>query len=234
MAGTIAVIAARGGSKGVPDKNLADFCGRPLLAWSIDHARTAKGVDAVWVTSDSPRILELAETCGAGSIERPADLAGDTATSEVAWLHAIDQIERECELELVVALQATSPLREAADIERGLSDFRAQGCDSLFSGARIEDFLIWERGDDGRLDSLNHDWRRRLRRQDVPDQFVENGSFYIFTPELLRNSGNRLGGRVGISEMAFWKSFEVDTPESLAMCEALAQRFLIAGGAVSA
>lgn len=223
----VALIAARGGSKGIPGKNLADFCGRPLLAWSVEQARAAEGVDGVWVTSDSDAILDCAVECGARGVRRPAELATDTASSEAAWLHAVEEIERtEESVDLVVALQATSPLREPADIERSLRDFRAQECDSLFSAALIGDFFVWARRG-GALESVNYDWRSRVPRQDVEDQYVENGSIYVFTPRLLRETGNRLGGRIGITLMEFWKSFEIDSADDLELCEALMQRFLL-------
>jgi N-acylneuraminate cytidylyltransferase len=224
----VAIIAARGGSKGLPGKNLADFCGKPLLAWSIEQAATAASIDSVWVSSDSAEILAVATDHGARAIERPAPLATDDATSEAAWLHAVDAIESSGDaVDLVVAMQATSPLRTAADLDRGVREFSAQGCDSLFSGAPLEDFFIWRRGGDDRLQSVNYDWEARTRRQDHEEQFVENGSFYVFPPALLRESGNRLGGRIGFSPMELWKSFEIDSREDLELCETLMRHYLI-------
>lgn len=223
----VALIAARGGSKGIPGKNLVDFCGRPLLAWSVEQAAAAEGVDGVWVTSDSAEILACAVEHGARAIRRPPELATDTASSEDAWLHALDELERTAgPVDVVVALQATSPLREPSDVARGLAAFREESCDSLFSAAPIGDFFVWTRRD-GVLDSLNYDWRSRVPRQDVQEQYVENGSFYVFTPRLLRDTGNRLGGRIGMALMEFWKSFEIDSPDDLQLCEALMQRFLL-------
>jgi CMP-N,N'-diacetyllegionaminic acid synthase len=217
-----AVIAARGGSKGIPGKNLAELCGRPLLAWSIDHARAAEGVDTVWVSSDDEEILAVAEGHGAHPIRRPAELAGDAAPSESAWLHALDAIEEEAgRVGLLCALQATSPLREPSDLERGLADIVEQGADAVFSAALLDDFLVWERAGDGTMRALNYDPERRGRRQDRAPQYVENGSFYLVRPEILRSTGNRLGGRVGLTLMDFWKSFEIDEPADLDLCAAL-------------
>lgn len=226
----VALIAARGGSKGIPDKNIVDFCGRPLLAWSVTQASAAEGLDEVWVTSDSDAILTCAADNGARVIRRPPELATDDASSEGAWLHAIDEIERQSgPVDLVVAMQATSPLREPSDLERGLADFRRQQCDSLFAAAEIGDLFIWTRHD-GSLDSVNYDWRNRARRQDVEEQYVESGSFYIFSPRLLRETGNRLGGRIGMTLVELWKSFEIDSRSDLRLCEALMQRFLLSPG----
>lgn len=223
-----AVIPARGGSKGIPRKNIIDFCGKPLLAWSIEQARAAKGVSSVWVSSDSDEILEVAGRYGALPIRRPEAIAGDTATSESAWLHALDVIESQGEpVDIMLAMQATSPLRESSDIERALTDFQQQDCDSLFSCAELEDFFIWEKNEQGSFRSLNYDYLNRKRRQDVGQQYVENGSFYLFKPKILRSLNNRLGGKIGISMMEFWKTFEIDSIEDLEFCEMLMNKYLL-------
>lgn len=229
--GAVALIAARGGSKGIPRKNLISFCGKPLLVWSIESAMGAKLIESVWVTSDDDEILAVAERHGAKGIRRPSEFASDTATSEVAWLHALDFLRTKgIEPDVVVAIQPTSPLRECSDVDRAVETFRAEKFDSAISGAKIGDFYIWKKTAEGVWDSLNYDYRNRKRRQDFSVQMVENGSMYLFTPELLRNTGNRLGGKIGICEMEFWKSFEIDDRESLRLCEVLMQSYLLNGG----
>lgn len=224
----VAVIPARGGSKGIPHKNIIEFCGKPLLAWSIEQAKAAAGVSSVWVSSDSDEILEVASRYGAQLIKRPESIAGDTATSESAWLHALDSIESQGkQVDIMLAMQATSPLRESSDIERALQDFQRQDCDSLFSCAELEDFFIWEKDDQGNFRSLNYDYLNRKRRQDVGRQYVENGSFYLFKPQILRTLNNRLGGKIGISMMEFWKTFEIDSWKDLEFCELLMNNYLL-------
>ncbi len=220
MTEIIAIIPARGGSKGIPDKNIMDFCGKPLLAWSILQARQAKTVNAVYVTSDDEAILKVAEDYGATPLRRPDALSTDTATSEAALLHAIDHIEKEraAKIDLVVFLQATSPLRTSEDIDGGVQKLIDENADSLFSSGRLEDFFIWQETEEG-LKSLNFDYSRRLRRQDVKPQYVENGSIYLFKPHVLRATNNRLGGRIGTYEMDFWKTWEIDSMEDKALCE---------------
>src|ERR1700729_4169996 len=90
---TLAVIAARGGSKGIPHKNLIDLCGKPLIAWTVLQAAAARGVDVVAVSSDSDAILAAAEAAGAVGVRRPDDISGDLASSEVAWLHALEHVD---------------------------------------------------------------------------------------------------------------------------------------------
>ena len=197
-----------------------DFCGKPLLAWSILQARQAKTVNAVYVTSDDEAILRVAEDFGAKSIKRPDELSTDTATSEAALLHALDHIEKERtkKIDVVVFLQATSPLRESEDIDGAVQKLIDENADTLFSSARLEDFFIWQETEGG-LKSLNFDYARRRRRQDVKPQYVENGSIYLFKPDVLRTTNNRLGGRIATYEMDFWKTWEIDSLENKALCE---------------
>ena len=97
-----------------------------------------------------------------------------------------------------------------------------------FSCSVAEDLFIWEQKSYG-LESLNYDWRNRKRRQDIPKQYIENGSFYLFRPEILRENNNRMGGRIGFIKMEFWKMFEIDSQEDLRMCASLMREFLIKG-----
>ena len=223
----VAIILARGGSKGVPKKNIIDFCGKPLIAWTIDNCIKG-GANSVWVSSDSDEILEISAEYGANKIKRPDDIAGDFSTSESAWLHAINYIEQaEEKIDWVVAPQVTSPLRKASDISKAISKAKENIHDSFFSCSVAEDLFFWEKNKDGNLDSVNYDWRNRKRRQDIPKQFIENGSFYIFKPQVLRNTNNRFGSNIGIVEMEFWKMFEIDSFDDLKMCSALMQEFII-------
>lgn len=225
----IAVIPARGGSKGIPKKNIVNFCGKPLLAWSIEQALNAVGISSVWVSSDDDEILSLAEKYGAKPIPRPGDLSGDFAASESAWMHAADFVQSQGVLaDVVVGMQATSPLREAKDLDLALRVFEENKLDSLFSASQLEDFFIWRQTKNGSLESLNYDYLNRKRRQDLGEcQVVENGSFYIFTPEGLRSTNNRLHGRIGYSDMEFWKSFEINNAVDLKLCAAIMESFLL-------
>ena len=182
----------------------------------------------MWLSSDSHEILEVGASLGARPILRPEELASDTATSEAAWLHAVDVVEQtEGPIDQIVAPQVTSPLREPADIERGLSLFESGRYDSLFSCSSADDLCFWKRSVSGELHSVNYDWRNRGRRQDRLPQYIENGSFYIFTPAVIRTYNNRFGERIGMVEMEFWKSFEVDTHESLRFCAVLMHEYLL-------
>lgn len=217
---TVAIIPARGGSKGIPGKNIIDFCGKPLIAWSIIQALQTPEIDDVYVSSDSDEILAVGQQFGAKKIKRPVEISGDTASSETAIIHALSIIEGDVAVALM--LQPTSPLRKPDDLGKGIRQFTAEGLDSAFSGAVLDDFLIWEKNAAGAIKSFNYDYLNRGRRQDRIPQYVENGSFYIFKPEII-NAGNRLGGKIGIINMDFWQSFEVDTIDDLEMLRTMFQ-----------
>jgi len=217
----IAIIPARGGSKGIPRKNLVSFAGKPLIVWTILQALNSKRVDHVFVSTDDEEIERTALNTGAKVIKRPLALASDTATSEAALIHALFEIKKDFteKISQVVFLQATSPLRLKDDIDNALETAITNDSDSLFSGAELGDFFVWEKGPGNEPQSLNYNYRSRKRRQDADRTYVENGSIYIFKPELLSGLNNRLGGKISIYPMKFWQSFEIDDHESLELCE---------------
>jgi N-acylneuraminate cytidylyltransferase len=222
---TLAVIAARGGSKGIPHKNLLDLCGKPLIAWTVLQAQAARGVDVVAVSSDSDQILAAAEAAGAVGVRRPDDISGDLASSESAWLHALDAVDaRLGRFERVVALQATSPIREPGDIEKALDAFDREHLDSLLSVCEVEDYFNWRIGTDG-PEPINYDFRNRRMRQQIEKRYLENGSFYVLVPSLLREQSNRLGGKIGFHVMERHKMFQIDRPEDVTLCAAIMRAY---------
>lgn len=222
---TLAVIAARGGSKGIPHKNLLDLCGKPLIAWTVEQARAARGVDVVAVSSDSDNILAAAEAAGAIGVRRPEDISGDLASSESAWLHALNATdERMGRFERIVALQATSPIRESSDIEDALATFDRDHLDSLLSVCEVEDYFNWRIGASG-PEPINYDYRNRRMRQQIEKRYLENGSFYVLIPSLLREQNNRLGGKIGFHLMERHKMFQIDRPEDVKLCAAIMRSY---------
>ncbi|AWM08698.1 MULTISPECIES: acylneuraminate cytidylyltransferase family protein [Bradyrhizobium] len=222
---TLAVIAARGGSKGIPHKNLLDLCGKPLIAWTVEQARAARGVDVVAVSSDSDQILAAAEAAGAVGVRRPDDISGDLASSESAWLNALDAIDaRMGRFERIVALQATSPIREPGDIENALATFDRDHLDSLLSVCEVEDYFNWRIGANG-PEPINYDYRNRRMRQQIEKRYLENGSFYVLIPSLLREQNNRLGGKIGFHVMERHKMFQIDRPEDVKLCAAIMRSY---------
>lgn len=224
----VAIIPARGGSKGIPQKNIIDFCGKPLISWSIEQACGVDSIEAVYVSTDDALIAKVGEAYGAKIILRPSDLATDFSSSEDALLHALDTIEAEIGLvDVIVFLQATSPLRVSADIEEALHLFVQSEADSLFSGSYV-DMMLWRFGENGTLVPHGHDYLSRLRRQDAPKDYHENGSIYIFKPRVLRKNHNRLGGKIVMFESTpYWKMYEIDSLDNLELCAFYASKYLI-------
>jgi CMP-N,N'-diacetyllegionaminic acid synthase len=219
MAEVVAIIPARGGSKGVPRKNLRPLAGKPLIVHSIEHARGASQVGAVFVSTDDAEIAEVSRRAGAQVVRRPAEISGDQASSESALQHALAEIGAQGTApSLVVFLQCTSPLRSSADIDAAIGKLRQAGADSLVSVAPSHRFLWEER--DGAARPLNYDFTRRPRRQDW-SQFVENGSIYVFKPWVLKDLGCRLGGKVALHVMHPDSTWEIDTEADFAVTEAL-------------
>ena len=222
---TLAVVAARGGSKGIPLKNVIEICGKPLIAWTVMQAAAARGVDVVAVSSDNGEILAAAEAAGAVGVRRPDAISGDLDSSESAWLHALDTLDGKLgPFERIVALQATSPIREPSDIEQALEAFERDRLDSLLSVCEVEDYFNWRIGADG-PEPINYDYHNRRMRQQIEKRYLENGSFYVFVPQLLREQKNRLGGKIGFQLMERHKMFQIDRVEDVKLCAAIMQSY---------
>ncbi len=219
-----AVIPARAGSKGIHNKNIIDFCGKPLIAWSIEQAMQSKYIEDVYVSTDGEEIAEISEIYGAEIIWRPADLASDTASSESALIHALSVMKKKSEISAVVFLQATSPIRLSEDIDNAIDMFFDNSYDSLFSMSVLEDYCIWEKTEN-ELYSLTYDYLKRGRRQEREPLFLENGSIYIFRPEILITCKNRLGGKIGMYEMPFDRSYEIDSVDDIEMCSYFMKKY---------
>jgi CMP-N,N'-diacetyllegionaminic acid synthase len=222
----VAIILARGGSKGIPKKNIIDFCGKPLINWSINQAKNSKYISSVWVSSDNNEILEIVKKEKVETIKRPKKISTDKSSSEIGWIHAINEIEKKQKIDLVVGLQTTSPIRETKDLDEAIKKFKKNNADSMFSCSKLDDFFIWKK-EKVNYSSLNYDYKNRKRRQDVKKQYLENGSFYIFKPEILKINKNRLGGKIEIIEQEFWKSFEIDSIENLKFSEIIMKNYLL-------
>lgn len=222
----LAIIPARGGSKGLPRKNIRLLGGHPLLSYTIAHARATPEIDRIVVSTDDPMIARIAHECGAESVVRPPEISGDTATSESALVHTLDHLRdaEGYEPDLVVFLQATSPLRRPDDISTAIRTLRDEQADSLFSACPLHGF-VWrrERGN-SQWQSFSYDHVHRPRRQDAPEDVIENGSIYVFRPWVLRELGNRLGGKIAVHYMDAAESVQVDEPADLELVEHLLSR----------
>lgn len=211
----VAVIPARGGSKGVPGKNVALVGGVPLVARAVHAARAAQRVDRVIVSTDDVAIAAAARSAGAEIVTRPANLAGDTATSESAVLHALDTAAPTATVALLV--QCTSPFLTASDIDAVVGPVADGFADSAFTAAPSHGFL-WRPDGTG----INHDPSGRPRRQDRPEELLETGAAYAVRVDLLRRTGHRFGGRVLPISVAPERTLEIDEAGDLERARLLA------------
>ena len=220
----LAVIPARGGSKGIPRKNLLEVGGKPLLVWSIEQARAVEGL-RVAVSTEDNEIASVAEGAGAWVIRRPDELALDETPTEPVVLHAIG----ECAAahgrpDAVMLLQATSPVRRPGTLARAVAEFAASGQDALVGVVPTPPFLWSLVGD---VAVAHWDWGNRRRRQDMaPSQvrYRETGSVYVTRTEIYERLHNRMGGRIGLFVMDEAEGVDIDTLHDVALVEAMLSR----------
>ena len=188
----------------------------------------SKMLDCIFVSTDDPKIIDLASKFDIKTIVRPNQLCGDDATSESALLHAIDVINNEHLLypEIIVFLQATSPLRKSNDIDNALNHFIEEKADSLFSVTKFDAITLWQKNNN-EWRSINFDYKNRKRRQDVASNYIENGSIYIFKPEILKKYNNRLGGKIMTYEMEFWQTWELDSIKEVDLIEFYMKKYKV-------
>jgi YrbI family 3-deoxy-D-manno-octulosonate 8-phosphate phosphatase len=226
--GTIALIPARGGSVGIVKKNIRHLRGKPVMAYAIEAALQSGVVDQVYVSTDDVEIAEVAQKYGAEVVwetnpedEKPIieyDLSKDSYLR--IGLHRIREMG--LEPEDIIFIQCTSPLTTAKDINQAYTKYKEGEYDSLLSvtpqagGFKCGGF-VWDK--DG--NSLNYDYKNRKRRQELPEHYLENGAFYIFTADGLTEHQNRLYGKIGQHVMPALRSFELDEPEDWEILEYL-------------
>ena len=214
---TVAIIPARGGSKGILDKNLQPVHGIPLVARAVRSAVASLQIDEVYVSTDSNRIASVAEANGARVITRPDDLSGDEASSESALLHAIDQIP---DADVVAFIQCTSPFIDPKDLDKACRMVSDGEADAVFSAVDDHGFRWEER--DGAFHPVGHEAATRPRRQDLAPLVMETGAFYVFRATGLRDSGSRFHGTISAVRVGRRESLEIDSAEDLSLARELA------------
>lgn len=222
MSAVVAVIPARGGSKGVPRKNLRRVGGVPLVARAVAAARRCPEIDRVIVSTDDADIAAVAAEWGAEVVERPVELAGDEASSESAVLHVLETLDPDADaIGVVVLLQATSPFLDVPALGDAVRLVRSRRRDVVFSAVETYGFL-WRRAIGDAAEAVNHEASTRPRRQDREPHFLETGAFYVLRAKAFRVTRHRFFGSVGITEVAARTAIEIDTEDELAVARALA------------
>ena len=222
----LVIIPARGDSKGIKNKNLIYFAGKPLLYWTITQALSSKNVDKVIVTSDSKKILTYSKRLGADIILRPKSLATDTSKSEEALIHVLININKS--FQNIIFLQATSPLRLKDDINNAVKYFLSKKYDSLFSCSTSSDwFDVWKTNKKN-IVPLTIDYKNKPPRQKVKDKYyLQNGSIYIFKKNKFLKYKNRLFGKIGVYIMKEWQSFQIDEINQINFMEILHKKLVV-------
>jgi CMP-N,N'-diacetyllegionaminic acid synthase len=222
----LAVICARGGSKGVKGKNLRPLAGKPLLAHSIEQAKQSGVFDAVAVSSDSGEILDVARQWGADHlIERPAELATDAAPKVPAIRHCAEAVEKSAGVafDVIVDLDATAPLRNLDDIRGVVELLESSGTANVVSGAparRSPYFNLVERDGRGRVRLAKPPAKPIARRQDAPECFDLNASVFAWTREALFSGGDSaLGDNTLIYVMPEERSIDIDSETDFRFAE---------------
>jgi N-acylneuraminate cytidylyltransferase len=218
----LAIIPARGGSKGIPRKNVRILAGKPLLGWTIQSARSASQITRVVVSTDDREIADVAREFGAEVIWRPESISGDTASSESALLHVLSELESKESYrpDLLTFLQCTSPLTSAADIDGTIDALRDSSADTALSVAPFH-YFVWMPDGTGSAIGVNHDKSHRPRRQDRAAQYLETGAVYVMKTEGFLKAKHRFFGRTATYLMPSERTLEIDDPRDLVVAEAL-------------
>jgi len=223
----ICVICARGGSKGVPRKNVRLMCGVPLIMHTINHALQSALFDQVVVSSDDAEILAIAQTAGAYPLKRPDALATDTAGAAPAIEHALVQAEEKFNIiyDTLVVLQATSPLREVQDIVSAVDQFERepQGTNllSVTEASASPYYTLIENSGQGFALCKPSD---AVRRQDLPEVYEINGAIYVWSRDYFLTHKKAINEKTTVYVMPKERSVDIDTATDFAVAEFLMSR----------
>lgn len=219
-----AFVFCRGGSKGIPNKNIKPLAGKPLLAHTVDCARSSRLIDNVVVSTDSERIAEVAAKYGATPLIRPSELAADASPEILAWRHAVGKFGDDNLSGLFISLPATAPLRATEDIDSAIHRYQSGDCDIVFGISRSQrnPYLNMVRVDDaGHIHVVNR--TSAVRRQDVPDVYDITTCVYVGGVEYVMTCESLMAGRVGYIEIPVERSLDIDDPFDFHLAELLMQ-----------
>jgi CMP-N,N'-diacetyllegionaminic acid synthase len=225
----LGLITARGGSKGLPGKNIRLLRGKPLIVWSIDAAKEASCIDRVVVSTDDAAITEVARQAGAEvPFRRPSELSTDTASSIDVVMHAIGALaETGSVFDIVVLLEPTSPLREAADIDQAVNRLVRTAAGSVVSVCRAgsaHPAFMYRQDENGHLRPFFGDQPTGLRRQDVDPAFFLDGTLYVSRIDVLKDKRSFYHDGTVAFEVPKWKSLEIDDSDDFIMVDALMEK----------
>jgi N-acylneuraminate cytidylyltransferase len=220
-----AFIFARGGSKGLPRKNIKLLVGKPLLQYSIDTALAVPSIEHVFVSTDDTEIADVARASGAIVIERPAELASDTSPEWLSWRHAIEWVQaRYGEFDGFISLPATSPLRSIDDVEGAINKLftsKADICISVTPASRSPFFNMVKQTETGMVELVNKPQGEVARRQDAPAVFDITTVVYATTPHFVLNQYGIFSGKVTSIEVPKERAVDIDDIYDFKLVEAI-------------
>jgi CMP-N,N'-diacetyllegionaminic acid synthase len=215
----LAIVPARGGSKRLPNKNILDLAGKPMIAWTIEAAKASKYIDTVVVTSDSSKILKIANKLSVNTLERPKILASDTASTFDVIQHAVDHLKKH--FDYMVLLQPTSPLRSEKHIDEAIEFLIMKNADAVISVCKTSHTPKWSNTlpKNGSLENFLKSELVNKRSQDYDNFYSLNGAIYICKVEsLLKDKSLFLRENIFAYIMDRRSSVDVDESIDLDLC----------------
>ncbi|MCT7570611.1 acylneuraminate cytidylyltransferase family protein [Aliarcobacter butzleri] len=213
----VSIIPARGGSKGLPGKNIIDLAGKPLIAWTIEASLKSKYITKTIVSSDDNNILEISKKFGVETIKRPNELALDTTPTEPVIEHVLKSLENIEQYDYLILLQPTSPLRDEKDIDSAIKLLIQKKVSALISTKEIDNKILkaFKNNENGYLEGIANNEYPFMRRQDLPKTFMPNGAIYIIDIKEFLKTKTLFTDKTISFEMSEEKSFDIDTKEDL-------------------
>lgn len=226
---TFAFIFARGGSKGVPGKNIKEICGKPLLAYAIEIAQSVDRIEKIFVSTEDENIAMVAKEFGAEIIPRPNNLAQDDSPEWLAWQHAIKWLGNAGQsFDTFVSLPTTSPLRNKKDITKCLNSLNEETdlVIGVTEAARSPWFNMVKQDNDGYLKVLMRNENKYIRRQDTPKIYDMTTIAYVSRPEFIMNKNGGFDGRVKGVEIPPERALDIDTEFDFEIAEFLMRKVI--------
>lgn len=221
----ISIIPARGGSKGLPRKNIKVLCGKPLIAYTIEAALKSKYIEKTYVSTEDKEIAEISRNFGAEIINRPLELAKDDSPRRAVIKHAIESLRKKvkCHPDVIVYLQPTSPLRTFKDIDNAVNLFLDNKCDSVVSVCKSKESPYWSLKIKNEFVEPLFDWKylTNPKRQDLPKSYILNGAIFLTTSNNFLKCNSLINNRTLPYIMPIWKSVDIDDKVDIKLVEFL-------------
>jgi len=224
----LAIIPARGGSKGIPRKNIIKLAGIPLIAHTIEAALRSKYITRLIVSTEDQEIANVSQKFGAEVVWRPEEISGDEASIESALLYSLEflQADEGYYPDLLVFLQCTSPLTTALDIDNTIQVLLENHADTSLTVSPFH-YFIWKTDKDGNVSGINHDKQVRLRRQDKHPQYIETGSVYVMRVKQFLSIKHRFFGKTVMNIIPNERCLEIDEPVDFIIAKTLLEQYRV-------